>query len=185
MAEKKHQQHEQQQNQEKKPKSKERKKRTSQSYKGVRMRKWGKWVSEIRVTKMKSNSRIWLGSYDTPEKAARAYDAALYCVRGTGHFNFPLLISTHLQPLSEDQRSALSNEDIKVIAKNYALNQFTVQTNDNHNENIGVEAMPPVEPNEAMMLPSTNNALPANLYQSCASPESFLIENIVTLWNTM
>lgn len=57
-------------------------------YKGVRKRKWGKWVSEIRLPN--SRERIWLGSYDTPEKAARAFDAALYCLRGRGaKFNFP------------------------------------------------------------------------------------------------
>jgi len=57
-------------------------------YKGVRKRKWGKWVSEIRLPN--SRERIWLGSYDTQEKAARAFDAALYCLRGPHvSFNFP------------------------------------------------------------------------------------------------
>lgn len=57
-------------------------------YKGVRKRKWGKWVSEIRLRN--SRERIWLGSYDTPEKAARAFDAAVFCLRGPkAKFNFP------------------------------------------------------------------------------------------------
>ncbi|KAK6944707.1 AP2/ERF domain [Dillenia turbinata] len=57
-------------------------------YKGVRKRKWGKYVSEIRLPN--SRERIWLGSYDTPEKAARAFDAALFCLRGhSAKFNFP------------------------------------------------------------------------------------------------
>ncbi|KAF4357482.1 hypothetical protein CsatB_010639 [Cannabis sativa] len=57
-------------------------------YKGVRKRKWGKWVSEIRLPN--SRERIWLGSYDTAEKAARAFDAALFCLRGrSAKFNFP------------------------------------------------------------------------------------------------
>ncbi|KAI3805701.1 hypothetical protein L1987_28312 [Smallanthus sonchifolius] len=57
-------------------------------YRGVRKRKWGKWVSEIRLPN--SRERIWLGSYDSPEKAARAFDAALFCLRGnTANFNFP------------------------------------------------------------------------------------------------
>ncbi|CAH8363975.1 unnamed protein product [Eruca vesicaria subsp. sativa] len=57
-------------------------------YRGVRKRKWGKWVSEIRLPH--SRDRIWLGSYDTPEKAARAFDAAQFCLRGSNSdFNFP------------------------------------------------------------------------------------------------
>ncbi|XP_044463420.1 ethylene-responsive transcription factor ERF017-like [Mangifera indica] len=72
-----------------KPTSKKPAETTSDSiYKGVRKRKWGKWVSEIRLPN--SRQRIWLGSYDTPEKAARAFDAALFCLRGvTAKFNFP------------------------------------------------------------------------------------------------
>ncbi|GJN22469.1 hypothetical protein PR202_gb10031 [Eleusine coracana subsp. coracana] len=65
--------------------------RESKKYKGVRRRKWGKWVSEIRLPN--SRERIWLGSYDAPEKAARAFDAAFVCLRGRGaagaELNFP------------------------------------------------------------------------------------------------
>ncbi|CAJ1975732.1 unnamed protein product [Sphenostylis stenocarpa] len=58
------------------------------SYRGVRKRKWGKYVSEIRLPN--SRQRIWLGSYDSAEKAARAFDAAMFCLRGSGaKFNFP------------------------------------------------------------------------------------------------
>ncbi|KAF9662213.1 hypothetical protein SADUNF_Sadunf18G0029900 [Salix dunnii] len=57
-------------------------------YKGVRRRKWGKWVAEIRQPK--SRDRIWLGSYNTADEAARAYDAAVLCLRGpSATFNFP------------------------------------------------------------------------------------------------
>ncbi|KAG2333573.1 hypothetical protein Bca4012_016835 [Brassica carinata] len=60
----------------------------SPKYTGVRKRKWGKWVAEIRLPN--SRERIWLGSFDSAEKAARAFDAALYCLRGAGaRFNFP------------------------------------------------------------------------------------------------
>lgn len=57
-------------------------------YKGVRMRKWGKWVAEARYPNCRE--RLWLGSFPTPEMAAMAYDAAVYCLRGPGEaLNFP------------------------------------------------------------------------------------------------
>ncbi len=57
-------------------------------YRGIRMRRWGKWVSEIRdpVTR----TRIWLGSFRSAEEAAHAYDAAIVCLRGpNSQPNFP------------------------------------------------------------------------------------------------
>nr|POE67027.1 ethylene-responsive transcription factor [Quercus suber] len=64
---------------------------TSQKkYKGVRQRKWGKWVSEIRVPG--TQERLWLGSYSTPEAAAMARDVAFYCLHKPStleKLNFP------------------------------------------------------------------------------------------------
>ncbi|XP_056164583.1 ethylene-responsive transcription factor ERF119-like [Syzygium oleosum] len=92
------------------------KRRPSNSpYKGVRQRKWGSWAAEIRDP-FHRGSRIWLGTYKTPEEAAEAYEnkrlefEALAAAGSAAKVEDASFSHSHNRPsTSEDSESVLSH----------------------------------------------------------------------------
>nr|XP_009593924.1 ethylene-responsive transcription factor ERN1-like [Nicotiana tomentosiformis] len=161
----------------------------SNKFVGVRQRPSGRWVAEIKDTTQKI--RMWLGTFETAEEAARAYDQAACLLRGSNtRTNFVTRVSVD-SPLASRIKNLLnSKKTAKPSSHDQKEQSSASSTTSSHNINQNTSSVTSNNSNNSSPMISTSyfddsissqNIEPIHLLENAALADDYMSYDQITL----